>query len=657
MTGQVPRILMSAALALVVSGGARAQETPAPVLPPPALLTEEAERAQVTAPVVIDGRELFRVRGFAGYPAEQRAGLIAERIQAAARDASVPSVKLAPSPEGFRIAAGDRFLMAIVDADARLMELKPEILAALYVPRIEQALSAYREARTPAVMWRAVQQATLATLLLAVAIPLGLVGLGRLDRRIARSYDERIRSVQIQSFEIVRAQRLRGLLRGLTHFVRFSVLATLAYGWLQFVLGRFPQTRPLAERLLQLLLEPLGRLASGLVAQLPSLAFLLVLFFLTRWTLRLVKLFFESVERRQVELSNFEPEWAMPTYRIVRVAIVAFALVVAYPYIPGSQSAAFQSISLFLGVIFSIGSSSVISNVIAGYSMTYRRAFHLGDRIQVGDILGEVTEIRLQVTHLRTSKNEEVVMPNSVLLNSHVVNYSVLARSRGLDPAHHGGDRLRDAVATGGGYADRGGGADGGPAAGADTLRAAEVARRFLCGVRDQRLLQRACANAAALLAAAPERSARTTARTATPGTTSVVLPRPAAQPCLSSTLRNVLPRRVLNTEKPRRSRVRISFWPRASARSTSVASAKSMGVSAYFSIRAAAASSSGGWQRSNTSMPLVLTSSARSRGPVGVAERKCIASVITALVAARPPVKLSRHCATSPCAGSRESR
>jgi len=433
MTGQVPRILMSAALALVVSGGARAQETPAPVLPPPALLTEEAERAQVTAPVVIDGRELFRVRGFAGYPAEQRAGLIAERIQAAARDASVPSsVKLAPSPEGFRIAAGDRFLMAIVDADARLMELKPEILAALYVPRIEQALSAYREARAPAVVWRGAQQAAAATLLLLAAIALALAGLGRLDRRISRGFDERIRSVQIQSFEIVRAQRLRGLLRGATRLVRFGVTGALVYAWLQFVLGRFAQTRSLAERLWQLLLDPLRRMASGLVAQLPSLAFLLVLFFLTRWTLRLVKLFFESVEKGQVQLSNFEPEWAMPTYRIVRIAIVAFGLVVAYPYIPGSQSAAFQSISLFLGVIFSIGSSSVISNVIAGYSMTYRRAFHLGDRIQVGDSVGEVTEIRLQVTHLRTPKNEEVVMPNSVLLNSHVVNYSVLARSRGL---------------------------------------------------------------------------------------------------------------------------------------------------------------------------------------------------------------------------------
>jgi small-conductance mechanosensitive channel len=114
------------------------------------------------------------------------------------------------------------------------------------------------------------------------------------------------------------------------------------------------------------------------------------------------------------------------------MVVVAFALVVAYPYIPGSRSAAFQSISIFLGVMFSIGSSSFIANIIAGYSMTYRRAFRLGDRIRVGDVFGDVTEIRLQVTHVRSIKNEEIVIPNSTLLNSNVVNYSALARRHGL---------------------------------------------------------------------------------------------------------------------------------------------------------------------------------------------------------------------------------
>ena len=433
MTGQVARILTCAALTFAVSGWARAQEAPAAVVPPAALPSEEAERALVTAPVVIDGRAVLHVRGVASFPAGERAGLIAERIEAAARDTSVPlRVEKTPAPEGIRLHAGSSTLLVVTAADGRLEGVEPDVLASLFVTRVEAAMQAYREARSPAVLLRAAQRAAAATLGLLLVLVLALAGLKRLDLRISRTFDERIHSVQIQSFEIVRAQRLRDLLRAVTRLVRLAALGVILYLWLQYVLGLFPQTRPLAERLLQLLLDPLWRMSSGLVAQLPSLAFLLVLYFLTRWTLRLVKLFFESVEKRRVELSNFEAEWAMPTYRIVRIAIVAFALVVAYPYIPGSRSAAFQSLSIFLGVMFSIGSSSFIANIIAGYSMTYRRAFRVGDRIRVGEVFGDVSEIRLQVTHVRSVKNEEIVVPNSGLLNSNVVNYSALARSRGL---------------------------------------------------------------------------------------------------------------------------------------------------------------------------------------------------------------------------------
>ena len=117
---------------------------------------------------------------------------------------------------------------------------------------------------------------------------------------------------------------------------------------------------------------------------------------------------------------------------MVRVAIIAFAVVVAYPYIPGSGSEAFKGVSLFAGVVFSLGSTSAISNVIAGYMMTYRRAFRVGDRIKVGDVVGDVTDIRLQVTTLRTLKNEEVVIPNATILNSEIVNYTALAVDKGL---------------------------------------------------------------------------------------------------------------------------------------------------------------------------------------------------------------------------------
>lgn len=170
----------------------------------------------------------------------------------------------------------------------------------------------------------------------------------------------------------------------------------------------------------------------GLVHALPDLAFLAVLFFVIRFLLRLTRMFFEATSRGAVSMAGFDPEWAAPTYRIARILIISFALIVAYPYLPGSGSEAFKGVSLFIGVIFSLGSSGAIANIIAGYSLTYRRAYKVGDRIKIGDVVGDVDKIRLQVTHIRSSKNEEIVIPNSVILHSNVLNYSSMAKQHGL---------------------------------------------------------------------------------------------------------------------------------------------------------------------------------------------------------------------------------
>lgn len=426
--------VLASALALLCLSAALAAAQPPSGPPATGEAGPEAEIGRVTAPVVLDGETLFRVRGASTYPAEERARLISARIEDVARTASIaPEAVQAVSAEEFvNIAAGDRFLVAVTEADAKVEGLDRRLLARVYVERIQAALRIYRQARDPQVLLRASRRAVAATLLLLAALLSLLWAFRRLEARFALRFDEKIQSVQIQSFEILRAQRIRSAVRAVVGVLRALTAALLVYFWLQYVLGSFPLTRPLAARLLTLVLDPLARLGGGLLAQLPDLAFLLVLYLVTRWILGLTRLFFDAVAKGHVTLSNFEPEWAHPTYRIVRIAIVAFALVVAYPYIPGSRSAAFQSISIFLGVMFSIGSSSFIANIIAGYSMTYRRAFRLGDRIQVGEVFGDVSEIRLQVTHVRSVKNEEIVVPNSSLLNSNVVNYSALARTRGL---------------------------------------------------------------------------------------------------------------------------------------------------------------------------------------------------------------------------------
>ena len=138
------------------------------------------------------------------------------------------------------------------------------------------------------------------------------------------------------------------------------------------------------------------------------------------------------MDRGSVTLASFDPEWAQPTYKIIRVGMIAFGLIVAYPYIPGSHSDAFKGVSIFLGVVLSLGSTSAISNIIAGYMMTYRRAFKVGDRVRIGNVVGDVIERRLQVTHLCSFKNEELIVPNSQILTCEVINYSSIARKRGL---------------------------------------------------------------------------------------------------------------------------------------------------------------------------------------------------------------------------------
>ncbi len=165
---------------------------------------------------------------------------------------------------------------------------------------------------------------------------------------------------------------------------------------------------------------------------LPNLFFLIILVVLTRYVLQAIRLFFERVGKGSISIPGFDSDWALPTERIVRLLTFAFALVIAYPYIPGSGSEAFKGITLLLGLIFSLGSPSVISNLVAGQTLAFRRAFRVGDRVKVGEHLGDVAQVRLLTTYLRSPKNEEIVIPNSLILNREVVNYSTLAPDPGL---------------------------------------------------------------------------------------------------------------------------------------------------------------------------------------------------------------------------------
>jgi small-conductance mechanosensitive channel len=386
------------------------------------------------APVEIDGHVLFRVRGTSVLPAEKRAAAIVGRIETLAADGNVPVEAVHPVEfeSGTGIFVGNQRVLVVLDADAQLESVDRKVLASTIVHSIQEAITLYRQERSREALVRKTARAIIASTILAVLFALVLWFSRRLHAALESRYRQRVHSVGIQSFQIVRAEQIWDALQRLISGARVIVLFVASFIYLQYVLTLLPWTRGTANRLLGYILDPLGVMGRGIVKEIPDMFFLAILFSITRYLLKLVHLFFAAVGRGEVALSGFDPEWAESTYKLVRVVAVVFTLVVAYPYIPGSDSEAFKGISIFIGIIFSLGSSSAIANLIAGYLMTYRRAFRVGDRVKIGETMGDVIETRLQVTHLKTIKNEEVIIPNSTILNNEVVNYSSLARRDGL---------------------------------------------------------------------------------------------------------------------------------------------------------------------------------------------------------------------------------
>lgn len=386
-----------------------------------------------SAPVTVDGVPLFQVRGISAFPADRRAGMIADRIRAfAATDASVTELQLREVDLGTAILAGERSILTVVSADAAPEGVTRQQLATVYRDRIAEAVEAYRAERSTPELIRDVVYSAIATVLLVAAI-LAIRWLFRREMAALETrYRKRIASLEVHGFPIVTAEQVWAIARGSIRGARLIGIVATAYFYVDFVLGRFPWTRAAGESMTAVVVTPLVVIGSGIVSSIPDLFFLAVLTLVARYVIKLGRLFFQALADERVNLQNFDPDWAWPTYRIARTLIIIFALVAAYPYIPGSDSAAFKGISVFLGVILSLGSSTVIANIMAGYSMTYRRAFREGDRIRVDDTIGDVLKTRLLVTHVRSLKNEEVVIPNSVLLNSEVINYSTMARENGV---------------------------------------------------------------------------------------------------------------------------------------------------------------------------------------------------------------------------------
>lgn len=387
-----------------------------------------------TAVVEIDGNKLFYLRGITSFPASERAQLVADRIISLAETKSFnpDSIKIIEENDRQVISADGFVIVRIFDADAEIEGVSRQILAEIVKQNIIKAINSYRYERSSELLVKRIIYASIATILLIVVLFLLRFISRRFDKLLEAKVKSRMEFLESQSHSIIQAKQLWTALRGFTKTIKIILTILLIIFYFDFVLTLFPSTKPIANELFTLLIGPLGVMGKSILSELPNLTFLVVLFLVVRYLIKLIKLFFKGVSQETIVLANFDSDWAWPTYKIVRFLMIVFAIVIAYPYIPGSESDAFKGISVLLGIMFSIGSSSFISNIVAGYSLTYRRAFKLGDWIKVENDFGEVIDIKPLVTRIRTLKNEEVIIPNSNLINSQVINYSSLAKKNGL---------------------------------------------------------------------------------------------------------------------------------------------------------------------------------------------------------------------------------
>jgi len=387
-----------------------------------------------TARIMIDDYFVLRVRGIKAYPAKRRAREIAANIKKIAtnRQIKTESIVVVESELASYIMAGEERILAVLDVDASMEQVDRKVLAQAYVSKVREAIEKYRHARDPDRLLKAALYAVLLTVALIGVLFLLKILYRKLSSFLESKYKKKIQTLQIQSLEIVKAERIWTILTSALRAIRLTLIIVLLYAYFNSVLSLFPWTRLLAYNLATYVFSPLREIGEGFLNYIPNFIFITIFIFIAHYLLKLIRLFFAGIEKKTISFHGFDSEWARPTYKIIRVFIIIFSIVILYPYIPGANSPAFKGISIFVGVIVSLGSSTAISNIVAGYTMVYRRTFKIGDRVKVGEFTGDVTEMRLLVTHLRSLKNEEIIVPNSLILGSSVINYSSISREQSL---------------------------------------------------------------------------------------------------------------------------------------------------------------------------------------------------------------------------------
>lgn len=384
-------------------------------------------------PVMLDGKTLFFIRrGVSSFSAEERANTITRRIERIAQNDSIPienlTIEQIPDDNSLYLSIDQEVILTVTERDAKAYRSTPEVLAQQALQKIQVAIAQYRQDRKPEQLFKNIIYTVIATFAFLI-ISFGVIKIsGKLFPFIRRLIESLTPGIQIGNIEIVSSSKISFFWLRVLRMIRLFILFLLTFNYATFVLRLFPWTRVFGESILGYFSRSLELVLSSIGKYLPNAFIIAIIIFVTYYLIRLIKPFFTAIERGNLVIPGFYTDWAKPTYNLLLVIIIALAAIVAFPYLPGFDSPAFRGVSVFLGLLLSLGSTSAIANVIGGIILIYTRAFRIGDHIQVGDVIGDLIEKNFLVIRICTPTNKIITIPNSSLLSSNVINFSISSR-------------------------------------------------------------------------------------------------------------------------------------------------------------------------------------------------------------------------------------
>ena len=386
-------------------------------------------------PIVFEKDTLYYLyTSYGPYDIDTRVKYVEEKLKELYNDPYfvADSIKIKPAGDYLSVMYNDKTITGVSMVDALWENSSQTELAQRYANIIKNTIVKYKEQNSlKSVLIR------LAELLLVLFIAFILVwAINRLFdflKKITLNSEHRfLTSIRIRNYDFIKKPGIVKALVKLLAILRIVFLLFLLITIIPLIFDIFPSTQYLSKIIVQWISEPIKNVAIAIIGYLPHLFYIVIIAVITRYVLKILRFFALEIERGILKIKGFHPEWAHTTYVLARMMLWVLALVIMFPHLPGSDSDAFKGISVFLGVLISLGSSSAISNAIAGIVISYMRPFQVGDWIKSGEIIGAVIEKNALVTRLKTINNEDITIPNSAILSGATMNFTSIGKEIGL---------------------------------------------------------------------------------------------------------------------------------------------------------------------------------------------------------------------------------